>query len=195
MESKAMVDQRDQSLIVEARQGSAAALGQLVESYRSYLLSLANRELPTVLRAKVSASDIVQDTVLHACREFPQFSGRTGGELAAWLRQILRNNLIDARRLYQGSQKRQVSREAQHWPADSSQDAVWPVASSRENSPSTYAVSHEETQRLERALRRLSDSHRTVVLLRNRDGLSFPAIAQHMGRSAGSLAQIVGHRH
>jgi RNA polymerase sigma-70 factor, ECF subfamily len=169
-------------LLSDAHAGSATALGELVDGYRSYLLSVANHELPVALRAKVSASDIVQETVLHACRDFPHFVGQTRNELAGWLRQILRNNLIDAHRAYQASLKRQVARESPLDRASSDHHGPPPLVS-RESSPSTCASAHEQAGRLEQALARLSDPHRTVVLLRSRDGLSFPAIAQHLGRS------------
>ena len=174
-------------LMGEARNGSVAAMGRLLEAHRRYLLSVANRELPGELRAKVAPSDIVQDSMLEACQEFAAFAGQTHEELAGWLRKILLHNLVDVRRSFQTSQKRQLAREM---PAPSSSFAGVPRIRSRERSPSSCAASHEESAVLDRALRRLAARDRTVILLRNREGLSFPAIGQHMGRTADAARKL-----
>jgi RNA polymerase sigma-70 factor (ECF subfamily) len=62
------------------------------------------------LQSKIDASDIVQQTMLDAFAKRDQFRGSTDGELLAWLRQILKNNLADALRDH-GRDKRDVWRE------------------------------------------------------------------------------------
>ena len=73
-------------LIAQARAGSAEALGQLLVTYQRYLLLVAERELDPDLRAKGSASDLVQETFLEAQRDFARFQGSSRDELRAWLR-------------------------------------------------------------------------------------------------------------
>jgi RNA polymerase sigma-70 factor (ECF subfamily) len=180
-------------LMKEARNGSVAAMGELLETHRRYLLAVANRELPRELWAKVSPSDIVQNSMLEACQGFPAFAGRTREELAGWLRRILLHNLGDVRRSYQTGKKRQLARErqiAQEVAAEDRPLADRPQVRSRERSPSSYAASHEEAVVLDRALRRLAVHDRTVILLRNREGLSFPAIGQYMGRSDEAVRKL-----
>ena len=130
---------------------------------------------------------IVQDSMLEACKDFSAFTGRTREELAGWLRKILLHNLEDARRSFQTSKKRQLARET---PAGSISFAGRPLVRSRERSPSSYAACHEESRVLNRALRQLAVHDRTVILLRNREGLSFPAIGQYMGRSAEAVRKL-----
>ena len=60
-----------------ARAGSSEALGQMLDAYRAYLLQIAGRELDTQLRAKAGASDLVQETLLEAFRDFAGFHGDT----------------------------------------------------------------------------------------------------------------------
>src|SRR5262252_7626173 len=69
--------------------------GRGLEQFRSYLLLLARVRLDPMVRAKVGASDIVQQTLLEAHRDRAHFRGRTVGEQAAWLRQILARNLAN----------------------------------------------------------------------------------------------------
>src|ERR1700735_2333236 len=90
--------------LVEARQGSEKALGELFESCRNYLLLVANQELDPVLRAKVSPLDLVQETFLRAHHAFDRFTGSTEDELLAWLRRILLNHLINVGEQFRGTQ-------------------------------------------------------------------------------------------
>src|SRR5690349_9098453 len=78
-----------------------------LQRYRPYLLVLAQSQ-PQL--AGQEASDIVQKTLFQAHSQRNQFRGQTTGELAAWLKQILRNQLIDAYR-QQRRLRRDVSRE------------------------------------------------------------------------------------
>src|SRR5262245_15977187 len=48
----------DDERLAAARDGSDAALGELLEGFRNYLLLVADRELPGDLRAKGGASDL-----------------------------------------------------------------------------------------------------------------------------------------
>ena len=59
--------------IISAQDGSYAAIGQLFDLYRDYLLRVANEELQTDLVPKVAASDLVQETFLQAARDFRKF--------------------------------------------------------------------------------------------------------------------------
>ncbi len=67
--------------ICSARDGSFSAVGKLLDYYRGYLLTIANGELSSDLVQKVAPSDLVQETCYQATRRFPQFQGKTDGEL------------------------------------------------------------------------------------------------------------------
>jgi RNA polymerase sigma-70 factor (ECF subfamily) len=51
-----------------------------LERFRSYLLLLARVRLDPMVRTKVGASDLVQQTLLEAHRDLAQFRGRTVAE-------------------------------------------------------------------------------------------------------------------
>ena len=84
--------------------------GRDLERFRSYLLLLARTRLDPMVRAKVGASDVVQQTLFEAHRDLAQFRGRTVDEQAAWLRQILARNLANVVRDLRRD-KRDVARE------------------------------------------------------------------------------------
>src|SRR5262249_59475811 len=100
----------------------AEALGQALEACRGYLLLIAQRELDSDLQAKGGASDLVQETLVDALRDFGRFHGESEAELQAWLRQLLLHNLVDFTRHYRQAKKRQIGRELELEGGDSSAD-------------------------------------------------------------------------
>src|SRR5437764_10306033 len=79
--------------------------------YRSWLGMVARLQVEPRFRAKFDASDIVQQTLLEAVKDWPKFRGGTEAELAAWLRQILAHVLLHEVRRYGGAQRRNIGRE------------------------------------------------------------------------------------
>ena len=85
-----------------ARGGSPDGLNQLLEHYRNYLMILARTHIGRILQAKADPSDLVQDTLIEAQRDFAQFRGSTEDEFAAWLRKMMANNGAKFVRQYKG---------------------------------------------------------------------------------------------
>jgi RNA polymerase sigma-70 factor (ECF subfamily) len=173
------------------RQGDAAAQGGLLLHYQSWLKLLARLEIDTQFQGKFDASDVVQQTLLEACRDLPQFRGRTEAELLAWLRQILAHVIAHEVRRYRGTQQRDVAREVslERSLALSSQRLGAMLAVSG-TSPSAQAARHEEELRLVEVLERLPDDYREVIVLRNLQGLSHEEIAGRMGRNVGAVRML-----
>src|SRR5262245_16707251 len=141
--------------ISAARQGSAEAIGRLLEACRQYLLLVANHQLDPQLRGKVGASDVVQETFLEAQRDFGCFQGQTEEELRGWLRRILLHNLANVTRRYRDTDKRQVGLEV---PLRE----VPPEELHAGESPSSPLRAGEEAERLDRILRQLPEHYRQV---------------------------------
>jgi len=175
-------------LLEQARNGSAAAIGSLLEAARSYLLLQAEHELPQSLRAKVGPSDIVQETAIDAHRDFPRFRGTTQEELYAWLRTILQNNVMDMVRRFEMAQKRAVKREASlSVIVDRCGISVLPTGS---NTPDHSAIRREDAALLAGVLARVPDDYQTILRLRYWDGLTFPEIAIRLGRSEEAARKL-----
>jgi RNA polymerase sigma-70 factor (ECF subfamily) len=154
-----------------ARAGCREALGELLQAYRPLLLLLANQRLPTGLRGKGGASDLVQETLADAAGSFGQFHGRTVAEFRAWLKQILRHNASDFVHHFAGVGKRRVDAERPlHGLAEQLADAA--------PSPVEEVLRRERLQVMERALERLHEGDRQVIYLHHREHLPFEQVAR-----------------
>ena len=175
-------------LLEAARDGRDDAFGRIFESFRRHLMLVAHRELPQTLRGKVGPSDLVQETAVDAQRAFSGFRGSTAEECFAWLRSILRNNVVDAVRHYELSQKRSAGREISlASEAGLREGGMLQLPNGR---PDGSAIRREDADVLATAMTRLSDDHRTVLRLRYWEGLTFPEIGDRLGRSPDAVRKL-----
>jgi RNA polymerase sigma-70 factor (ECF subfamily) len=175
--------------LAAAQAGSREALGQVLETYRGYLLLVADRELDPELRAKGGASDMVQDTFLEAQRDFGQFHGASVDELRAWLRRLLLNNVANFTRQYRERAKRDVGREIPLEAGGSSHERGAGLAANT-LSPSGEALAREQAEALARAMERLPPDYRRVLALRHQEQLTFEQIGQQMERTANAARML-----
>jgi RNA polymerase sigma-70 factor (ECF subfamily) len=165
-----------------------AALGQVLETCRGYLLAIANHELDSEVRAKVGPSDVVQESFLEANRDFEKFNGRTQEDLLAWLRRILLHNLANVRRQFHETEKRRVDREvslsvALGGPVEANLIAGGPT-------PGSALAAQEQVTRMLQALEQLPEHYREVLRLRHQEGQSFEDIGTRTGRSAEAARKV-----
>ncbi len=175
--------------IRSARGGCSDSLGKLSERCRRYLLLVANRELDDELRVKVAASDLVQETLLHAQKYFGRFNGQSDEELRAWLRHILLNRIVNAARTYRGAAKREIGREERCGPTDSGHRNRDQLAD-KAASPSQQAIVNEQALAMEQALGQLPSDYRQVITLRSIERQSFSEIGRVMHRSAEAARKL-----
>lgn len=185
-----MVADREQ-LLIEAKGGDGAALGQLLDGYRQYLVLLARLQIDRTLQVKLGASDVVQETFLEAHRDFAAFRGSSMGELVAWLRQILARNLANQVRHYRGTKRRDIRLEQGLTVAlGESSEHLSARLAAPVTSPSHAAARTESAVILADALGRLSPDYREVLILRNLEELTFPEVAARMQRSVDSVKKL-----
>lgn len=167
--------------------------GPALERYRTYLQLLARLNLDARLRGKVDASDVVQQTMMHAYQARAEFRGRTDAELVAWLRQILARDLAHAVRDL-GRQKRDVGRERSleaALDASSARLELWLAA--EQSSPSQQADRQEQLTRLAAALAELPEAQREAIVLHYWQGQSLADIGRQLNRTPAAVAGLL-HR-
>lgn len=175
---------------MEYRSGDA---DQGFERFRAYLLLLARARLDPVIRAKVGASDVVQQTLLEAHRDLDQFRGRTTADQAAWLRRILARNLANLVRDLRRD-RRDVGRERPLQAAlDDSASRLEGWLAANESSPSQQAERHERALRVAAALATLPETQSEAIILRHWQGCSLAEIAQQLDCTTAAVTGLL-HR-
>lgn len=165
---------------------------QELERFRDYLSLLARLQIDIKLQGKIDLSGVVQQTLLEAHQALAQFPDRHTTLRAAWLRQILANNLRDEVRKL-GTAARAVDREqslAAGIEASSVRFAAW-LATNQSSSPSQQAIRQEELVGLAAALTRLPEDQKQAVELHHLMGCSLAEVAEQLGRSKGAVAQLL----
>jgi len=183
------VGQSFEAWIRVAQNGDDGAKNVVLQALGNYLWLLAECELPSELNAKIAPSDLVQETLLEAHREFAKFRGQSQLEILAWLRQILINNAGNARRRYMETGKRDIRKEIplnQDLPGDGPSHDI-PYA---DPSLSSLNAADENAQLLETAISQLSPDYQEVLRLRYQENLKFPQIAERIGRNLSAVQKL-----
>jgi RNA polymerase sigma-70 factor (ECF subfamily) len=170
-----------QELLAAARSGDQHQLGRLLQLYHDYLTILATTQLDARLRRRISPSDLVQEAMLGAYRDFSQFRGQTERELLGWLRQILIHCLHHAYETHIKAGRRDLRREVSFEHVRTAFDGA---------SPLQLLDDHERAVALMGQMAKLKPDYRTVIMLRNLQELSFEEVAERMGRKAGTVRML-----
>jgi RNA polymerase sigma-70 factor (ECF subfamily) len=134
---------------------------------------------------------VVQQTLLEAHQALARFPDRDTAVRAAWLRQILANNLRDEVRKF-ATAARDVDRERSLEAAlDESSARLGKWLAAEQSSPSQRAIRHEELLRLAEALTCLPEDQRLAVELHHLKGCPLAEVAAQLGRTRGAVAALL----
>jgi RNA polymerase sigma-70 factor (ECF subfamily) len=170
----------DHDLVRAARGGDRDAFRTLFERYnrRSYALAYG------VLRNQDDALDVVQDAFIKAHEHLDKFEGASG--FYTWLYRIVMNLAIDLLR------KRRRASPVELEVLDSgTDDPLLPRLLG--GNPGRALLDKEIRARIDAALAELSENHRTVLVLRELEGLSYEEIARAMSCSKGTIMSRLFH--
>lgn len=168
-------DDNEKLLLDQAREGDMAAFQTLFEQQRGLLHGLAYR-----LVGPSDCDDVVMDACLRAWQALPEFKGYGGWP--GWLCRIVRNCAMDELRRRKRRNEDIVSKDD-----DEHQETAENIADPHAASPADLAVSRDLGEIINRALQELSQEHRTTMLLREVDGMSYLDIARLTGVNIGTV--------
>ena len=132
--------------------------------------------LKSDLKARVSPSALVQQTLLEAHRTQPNFRGGTFAQQAAWLRKILVHTGAKVGRDFR-RQKRDIHRERSIEAAlEKSSVRLHDFLIAQAPSPSRKAIQHEQLMHLAKQF--AADSKQMQRVLRNACGIETESVQQ-----------------
>lgn len=159
---------------------------EILESFRSYLLMVANRETNPKLKLKVSPSDFVQMTLILANHDFPEFRGTTERELLGWLKTILFRQIASAART--------PNINGNHVPLQDSENGYFEdIEDKKQKTPSSHLSAEEEARRLHQAIAKLDQVDQIIIRMRNWEKKTFEQIGNVIGMAeSGARKRWIG---
>jgi RNA polymerase sigma-70 factor (ECF subfamily) len=163
-------------LVCRARRGDLAAYDELVKRYQERIYATiyhmtANHE---------DANDLAQESFIKAFSALKSFKG--GSSFYTWLYRIAVNKTINF--LKQRKNKFHLSLDDQDANAEHDPDLVALIS---DKTPQRAASLSELKEKLNEAMLKLSETHRTVVVLHDVQGVSHEEIAEIVGCNVGTV--------
>lgn len=157
----------DAQLISRIKAGDRAAFGDLVDKYHDHLVRFVARRLGDYS----DAEDVAQETLIRAYSAIDDF--REDAKFTTWLFRIALNMVTDFRAIE--ARRRAVTNVAGGaW----GMPQQWIAGHVDTDDPETLLSTRELGERLAQAIARLNPELRSVLLLREFEGLSYAEIAR-----------------
>jgi RNA polymerase sigma-70 factor (ECF subfamily) len=172
----------DRKLARAAQKGDEHAFRELVVRYqrRVYQLALGMTKDPD------DAMDIAQETFVRVHRYLPSFKGDSS--FFTWTYRIAMNLCLDAQRR-KGRPERIDSSEGDEAEIEAAMDPP----SAALAGPQRAALNSELKEKIEEALSGLSENHRSILILREVEGLSYEELARVLGIRKGTVMSRLFH--
>ncbi len=173
----------DQTLILQCRAGDQAAFRELVKRYQQKAYGIAF----SMLRDADDAMDVTQEAFIKVHRYLDNFKGSSS--FYTWLYRITVNLCIDHIRKNKKAQTVEYEDAMDH---DEGQGGEL-LPSTMDMDPARNLDRRELREMIDRALERLSPTHRAVILMREVEGLSYKEMAEVMEVSMGTIMSRLFH--
>jgi RNA polymerase sigma-70 factor (ECF subfamily) len=170
-----------EELIARFQRGQPRAFEALYDRYKDYVYRVAF----FITRNCEEAEDAVQETFLDLLKALPNYDVAGPARVETWLYRVTVNRARMRLR-----RKRLPSEE---WDDVEARLERLPSASSER--PEAVLLDRERAGSLWRAVDRLPDVHRVVVLLRYRQGLAYDEIAEVLGLRLGTVKSRLYNAH
>lgn len=164
-------------LLARLRAGDERAYEELVRANGGRMLATARR----FLRSEEDAREVVQEALLQAFRALPRFAGNA--RLSTWLHRIVINAALMRLRSQRRRPEQSIEELLPHFEADGAR-----IPDAADEPMADAAIDGAERRALvRRAIARLPDGYRTVLLLRDVEELDTEETARRLGTTPGAV--------
>lgn len=160
----------DRSLVFLAQQGDGEAFALLVQRHQKMVYNLALGKTGS----HHDAEEITQNAFLKAWQGLPQFQGKAA--FSSWLYRLTLNAATDFLR-----------QRGRHAKVVSLSDPDLPPIPDQSPTPEERSAAEADRQALWQAIEALPEQQRTILLLREIDGLSYKEIALALDLEEGTV--------
>jgi RNA polymerase sigma-70 factor (ECF subfamily) len=165
----------DEQLVAWAKDGDAEAFEELIHRHRDKIYARAM----IMLRNEGDALDLSQEAWVKSWQRLRQFQGES--TFLTWMTRIIINLCLDQLR----RQKRMRAESIEEMEEEvGGVERLMPVEDAK---PTEGLESEEVRRRIDEALGKLTDAHRTVVVMHEFEGLEYKEIAKRVGISIGTV--------
>ncbi|MGH9616553.1 MAG: sigma-70 family RNA polymerase sigma factor [Acidobacteriaceae bacterium] len=172
----------DSVLTNELQAGSEEAFALLIGQYQAPVYSLISR----VLNDPSDAADITQDVFIKVFRSIGSFHGDSS--LRTWIYRIALREASNQRRWWSRHRGREITIETETSASEQGRSTYLKDMLIDDHESPYELTAHEEIRaKVEVELRRLPEPFRTVVILRDLEGLPYDEIAEILGTHLGTV--------
>ncbi len=174
----------DLSLVEKARAGEPEAFRALVVRYQRKVYALALG----IVKDTDLAWDVAQETFVRVHRGLGEFEEKSS--FSTWLFRITTHLAIDAVRRERTSRKSELDDVAE---ADVAEAGEGILATALGDDPGDNLLRRELASRIDDALATLPEKHRTILVLRELEGLSYEELSERLGIQKGTVMSRLFH--
>ena len=174
----------DDALVERARAGDREAFRELVvrNQRRVYAVALGIVKDPDL------AWDVAQEAFVRVHRHLAEFKGES--TFSTWVLRIATHLGIDAVRRERTAAREELDEVRDETLAEGGEGIL---ATALGNDPQANVLRRELAENMERALAQLPEKHRTILVLREVEGLSYEELAERLGIHKGTVMSRLFH--
>ncbi len=179
-----MMEADDLTLVSRAKTGDREAFRALVVRYQRKVYAVALG----IVRDPDLAWDVAQEAFVRVHRALPEFEAKSA--FSTWIFRITTHLAIDAVRRERTSRKDELDDVDE---ADVAEAGEGILATALGNDPRANVLRKELAEKIQDALDGLPEKHRTILVLREVEGLSYEELAERLGIHKGTVMSRLFH--
>ncbi len=171
-----MSDEKTDILIKSALEGDMRSFEELIYQYEKKVYNVALR----VFKNPEDAKDISQDVFIKIYKNLNKFDNKSS--FSTWLYRITTNTCIDELRKRKGRETISIDNDIEDDEGSFKREFA-----DNEPTPEEKVISKEGESEIIKSMNTLSDEHRTIIVMRDIEGLSYTEISEAIGISIGTV--------
>ncbi len=174
----------DLALVERTKAGDTGAFRELVVRYqrRVYAVALG------IVKDRDLAWDVAQEAFVRVHGHLPEFKGES--TFSTWVLRIAAHVAIDAVRKERAAARDEVE-DVREEDVERGGEGI--LATGLGNDPQRNALRRELAGKMTEALAQLPEKHRTILVLRELEGLSYEELAERLGIHKGTVMSRLFH--